>query len=124
MFYYLLHLANLLVGITIFTTLMATTPSYAAKMVKVEAASGLSMPMVVYVAGPTALLLSALAKLVYHATSETWKMVGSKEKRSGQNLQIPKPKSKILLRKITIPEAEAETPFIEYSEILETIRNK
>ena len=102
---------------------MATTPSYAAKMVKVEAASGLSMPMVVYVGSPTALLLSGLAKLVYHATSETWKMVGSKEKRSGQKF-VPKPKSKILLRKITIPEAEAETPFIEYSEILETIRNK
>ena len=122
MFYYLLHLASLLVGITTFTILMATTPSYAAKIEKVEAASGLSMPMVVYVVGPTALILSALAKLVFHATSEAWKTVGSKEKWSGQKLVL-KPKSKILLK--TIPEPEvAETPFIEYSEILETIRNK
>ena len=123
---YLLHLGNLLLGVAIFTILMAAVPSYADKMVKVEAASGLSMPVMVYVVGPAALLISGLAKVAYHATSETWKTVGGKEKWSRQQF-VPKPKSKIKLRRVTIPEAEAvETPIAEFNEILETIheRNK
>ena len=126
MFYYLLHLFNLLVGVAIFTILMATVPSYADKMEKVEAASGLPMPVMVYVVGPTALIFSVLAKLVFHGTSETWKAVGSKEKWSRQKF-VPTPKSKIKLRRVNIPEAEAaETPVAEFNEILETIheRNK
>ena len=123
---FLLQLGNLLLGITIFTILMAAVPSYAEKMVKVEAASGLSMSVMVYVVGPTALLISALAKVAFHATSETWKTLGSQEKWTKQQF-VPKPKSEIKLRRITIPEANAtETPVAEFNEILETIheRNK
>ena len=124
MFSYLLHLAILFVGVAIFTILMATVPSYADKMEKVEVASGLSMSVMVYVVGPSAFVLGALAKLVFHATSETWKTVGSKEKWTKQTF-VPKPKSKIKLRRITIPEAEtAETPAAEYKEILSTIHEK
>ena len=52
-----------------------TVPSYAAKMKKVEAASGVSMEVMIYIVGPTALALSGFAKLLFHATSEPWKIV-------------------------------------------------
>ena len=81
-------------------------PSYADKIKKVEVASGVSMAVMIYVVSPLALGLSALSKLCYHATSETWKIVEGGEKWTGQQV-IPKPKGKVKLEKMTIPEADA-----------------
>ena len=57
----------------VFTILTEAVPSYAVKMKKVEAASGVSMAMMIYVVSPTALVLSGIVKVLFHATSETWK---------------------------------------------------
>ena len=123
-FSYILHLVNLLIGIAVFTILTEMVPSYAAKMKKVEAASGVSMAMMIYVVGPTALGLSSAAKVLYHSTSETWKTVEGGEKWTGQQF-IPNPKGKIKLKKMTIPEAEpVGTVPAEVNEILETIQQR
>ena len=108
----------------VFSILMETVPSYAAKMKKVEAASGVSMAVMIYVVGPSALVLSGLAKVLFHATSETWKVVEGGEKWTGQQF-VPKPKGKINMKKMTIAEAEpAGTVPAEVSEILDTIQER
>ena len=98
--------------------------SYAVKMEKVESASGVSMAVMIYVVGPTALVLSGLFKVLFHATSETWKIVQGGEKWTGHQF-IPKPKGEIKLKKMTIPEAEpAGTVSAEVNEILDTIQER
>ena len=105
-FCYILHLVNLLVGVIVFSILTEMDPSYAVKMKKVEAASGVSMAVMIYVVGPTALVLSGLFKVLFHGTSETWKMVEGGEKWTRQQF-VPKPKGKIKLKRMTVPETEA-----------------
>ena len=103
---------------------METVPSYAAKMKKVEAASGISMEVMIYIVGPTALVLSGLAKLLYHATCEPWKTVEGGEKWTRQQL-VPQPKGKIKLKKMTIPKADAaDTVPAEVIEILDIIQER
>lgn len=105
----------------VFTHLMATDPSYKSKMAKVEAASGLSMSMFIYIVAPSVLLLSGLTKLLFHATSEPFKTTYDQRKWEKKQC-VPRPKSKIKLRKISIPEGDvAETPAAEFTMILETI---
>ena len=107
-----------------FSILTEMDPSYAVKMKKVEAASGVSMSVMIYVVGPTALMLSGLFKVLFHATSETWKMVEGGEKWTGQQF-VPKPKGKIKLKTMTIPEAQpAGTVAAEVNEILDTIQER
>ena len=77
-----------------------TVPSYAAKMKKVEAASGVSMEVLIYIVCPTALALSGFAKALFHATSETWKIGEGREKWTRQQF-ILQPKGKIKLKKMT-----------------------
>ena len=108
----------------VFTILTEAVPSYAVKMKKVEAASGVSMAVMIYVVGPSALVLSGLAKVLFHATSETWKIVEGGEKWTGQQF-IPKPKGKIKLKKMTIPKADAaDTVPAEVIEILDIIQER
>ena len=98
-----------------------TVPSYAAKMKKVEAASGVSMEVMIYIVGPTALALSGFAKLLFHATSEPWKIVEGGENWTGQQF-VPQPKGKMKLKKMTIPKAEqADTVPAEVIEMLDII---
>ena len=120
---YIVQLVNLLTGILVFTALMATD-NYAETMVKVKAASGISMSLLVYIVAPTTLLLSMLAKLLFHAFCETWSSVGVEEKWAKQQF-VPRPKSKTKMRKVTILEGEtSETPAAEFVEILETIHER
>ena len=101
-----------------------TVPSYAAKMAKVEAASGVSMEVMIYIVGPSALVLSGFAKLLFHATSEPWKMVEGGEKWTGQQF-VPQPKGKVKLKKVTIPKAEAaNTVPAEVIEMLDMIQER
>ena len=91
---YLVQLVNLLVCMIVFTVLMATDPSYKSKMAKVEAASGLSMSVFIYIVAPSVLLLSALTKLLFHATSEPFKTAPVKENgKSNSFCQDPRAKS-------------------------------
>ena len=83
-----------------FFIITETVPSYAAKMKKVEAASGVSMEVMIYVVGRTALTLSGFAKVLFHATSETWKIGEGGEKWTRQQF-IPQPKGKIKLKRMT-----------------------
>ena len=93
-------------------------------MKKVEAASGVSMEVMIYIVGPTALVLSGLGKLLFHATSEPWKMVKGGEKWTGQQF-IPQPKGIIKPKKITIPKAEAaDTVPAEVIEMLDIIQER
>ena len=108
----------------VFSILTETVPSYATKMKKVEAASGVSMEVMIYIVGPTALVLSGLGKLLFHATSEPWKMVKGGEKWTGQQF-IPQPKGIIKPKKITIPKAEAaDTVPAEVIEMLDMIQER
>ena len=123
-FCYILHLANLLLGIAVFSILTAMVPSYVDKMTKVDSAAGISMAAMIYAVGPTTLALSALSKLLYHATAETWKIVEGGEKWTRQQF-IPKPKGKIKLKQIAIPEVEtADNVPAEIIEILDTIQER
>ena len=123
-FYYLLHLTNLLVGIITFYVLRQTLPSYAATMAKVEAASGVSIEVMIYVVAPTMLVLSALSKILYHKTCETWKEVDSGEKGTRRQF-VPKPKGMIKLKTMSIPEPEpANTVAAEVGEMIEHIQEK
>ena len=123
-FCYILHLANLLLGIAVFSILTAMVPSYVDKMTKVDSAAGISMAVMIYAVGPTSLALSALSKLLYHATAETWKIVEGGEKWTRQQF-IPNPKGKITLKQIAIPEAEtADNVPAEIIEILDTIQER
>ena len=107
-----------------FTILTEMVPSYADKMTKVESASGVSMAVMIYVVAPTALALSALSKLLYHATSETWKIVEGGEKWTCPQF-TPKPEGKIKLKEMTIPETEAaDTVPAEVFELLDAIQDK
>ena len=118
---YLVQLVNLLVCMIVFTVLMATDPSYKDKMAKVEAASGLSMSVFIYIVAPSVLLLSALTKLLFHATSEPFKTTLAQRKWEKQQF-LPRPKNKIKLRKISIPEGDkTETPDAEFAMISKTI---
>ena len=99
-------------------------PSYAVKMKKVEAASKVSMAVMIYVVGPTALVLSGLFKVLFHGTSETWKMVEGGEKWTCQQF-VPQPKGKMKLKKMTIPKAEAaDTVPAEVIEMLDIIQER
>ena len=123
-FCYILHLANLLLGIAVFSILTAMVPSYVDKMTKVDSATGISMAVMIYAVSPTTLALSALSKLLYHATAETWKIVEGGEKWTRQQF-IPNPKGKIKLKQIAIPEVEtADNVPAEIIEILDTIQER
>ena len=90
-------------------------------MAKVEAASGLSMSVFKNIVAPSVLLLSALTKLLFHATSEPFKTTLAQRKWEKQQF-LPRPKNKIKLRKISIPEGDkTETPDAEFAMISETI---
>ena len=107
-----------------FSILTEMDPSYAVKMKKVEAASGVSMAVMIYVVGPTALVLSGLFKVLFHGTSETWKMVEGGEKWTRQQF-VPKPKGKMKLKKMTIPETEAaDNVPAQFRQILDTIQDQ
>ena len=124
-FAYLLHIVNLLFGVVTYTILMETSPEYASTMMKVENASGFSMSMMIYLVCPISLLLSALVKVTYHATSETWKEIGSTEKWSWKQC-IPKPRNEIALKKVSFQEVGAAPDNVtaEFIEILDTINDK
>ena len=68
--------------------------------------------------------ISGFAKLLFHATSEPWKMVKGGEKWTGQQF-IPQPKGIIKPKKITIPKAEAaDTVPAEVIEMLDIIQER
>ena len=106
-FGYLLRLANLLLGITVFTLLIHFDQEYASTIEKVRAASGFSMSVMIYLVCPAALLFSAVSKLAYHTWADPWRKMGSSEKWTAQQF-IPKPKSKIIskIQDADIPECE------------------
>ena len=124
-FAYLLHSLNCLVGVVVYTILLETSPEYASTMVKVGNASGFSMSTMIYLVCPVSLLLSALAKLTYHSTSERWKEIGSTEKWSWKQC-VPKPRNEIALKKVTFEETVAAPDNLtaEFNEILKTINAK
>ena len=104
-FYYLLHLANLILGMTVFALLIHFDQKYASTIEKVRAASGFSMSALIFHVCPAALLLSAFTKLAYHRWAEPWKKMGSSEKWTAQQC-LPKPKSKIVSKKINFLDAD------------------
>ena len=123
-FAFLLHIANLLIGIVVFTILMETSPEYASTMMKVEKASGFSMSTTIYLVCPISMLLSGLVKISYHATSERWKEIGSTEKWTGQQC-VPKPRSEIINKEISIPEADIpDKPTEQYKKILKVVQEQ
>ena len=61
-FAYILRLANLLIGIIIFALLVQFDSSYASTIEKVRAASGFSMPQMIYFVCPGALFLREVFK--------------------------------------------------------------
>ena len=108
-----------------FTVFMETSPEYARTMAKIEKASRFSMSLMIYLVCPLSLLLSALAKLTYHSTSERWKEIGSSKKWTSKQF-LPRPKNEIVLEKVTFQEVTAapEDVTAEFGEILETIHCK
>ena len=110
-FDYLLHLANLIFGITVFTLLIHFDQEYASTIEKVKAASGFSMSTMIYFVCPAALVQSALIKLVYHTWAEPWKKMGFSAKWTSQQF-VPKPKSKIIPKEIHFPDAVIPEPNI------------
>ena len=122
LFGYLLHFVNIVCGVIVFTVFMETSPEYARTMAKIEKASGFSMSLMIYLVCPLSLLLSALAKLTYHSTSERWKEIGSSKKWTSKQF-LPRPKNEIVLEKVTFQEVTAapEDVTAEFGEILETI---
>ena len=124
-FAYLLYSFNLLVGVVVYTILLETSPEYASTMTKVGDASGFSMSTMIYLGCPVSLLLSALAKLTYHSTSERWKEIGSTEKWSWDQC-VPKPRNEIALKKVTFEETGTAPDNLtaEFNEVLKTIDDK
>ena len=110
-FDYLLHLANLIFGITVFTLLIHFDQEYASTIEKVRAASGFSMSTIIYFVCPAALVQSALIKLVYHTWAEPWKKMGLSAKWTSQQF-VPQPKSKIIPKEIHFPDAVIPEPNI------------
>ena len=104
-FYYLLHLANLILGMTVFTLLIHFDQEYARTIEKVRAASGFSMSAMIFHVCPAALLISGLSKLAYHRWAEPWKKMGSSEKWTDHQC-LPKPKSKIVSKMIRFLDAD------------------
>ena len=98
-FGFLLRLANLIIGITVFAILIKFDPEYAHTIRKVRAASGFSVSKMIYFVCPGALLLSALFKLAYHAFADPWGAMSSSEKWTFWQC-IPKPKSEIVSKDI------------------------
>ena len=125
LFCYLLHSVNIVCGVIVFTVFMETSPEYARTMAKIEKASRFSMSLMIYLVCPLSLLLSALARLAYHSTSERWKEVGSSKKWTSEQF-VPKPRSEIFVEKMTFQEAPTAPKDItaEFGEILETIHDK
>ena len=112
-FDYLLHLANLIFGITVFTLLIHFDQEYASTIEKVRAASGFSMSTMIYFVCPAALVQSALIKLVYHTWAEPWKKMGFSAKWTSQQF-VPKPKSKIIQApELDIPEPNIPGPDVQ-----------
>ena len=112
-FDYLLHLANLIFGITVFTLLIHFDQEYASTIEKVRAASGFSMSTMIYFVCPAALVQSALIKLVYHTWTEPWKKMGLSAKWTSQQF-VPKPKSKIIQApELDIPEPNIPGPDVQ-----------
>ena len=104
-FYYLLHLANLILGMTVFALLIQFDQEYASTIEKVRVASGFSMSALIFHVCPAALLLSAITKLAYQRWAEPWKKMGSSEKWTARQC-LPKPKSKIVSKKINFLDAD------------------
>ena len=121
----LLPFVNIVCGVIVFTVLMETSPEYARTMAKIEKASGFSMSLMINLVCPIAMPLSGLVKITYLATSERWKEIGSSKKWTSKQF-VPKPKSKIVLEKVTFQEAPTAPKDLtaEFSEILETIHGK
>ena len=123
-FAYILHFINLITCIVVFTVLMQTVPEYADTIRKVQAASGFSMSVMIYIVCPVSFLLAVLAKIIFHATSETWKVAGSGMKWTKQQL-VPKPKSEFVSEKIPLQIAETpETVPAEFNVILDAIHER
>ena len=104
-FLYLLRLANVLIGITVFALLMHLDPVYATTMEKVRAASGFPMSEMIYIVCPATLLLSGLLLSAFHSCAEPWRAMGSSEKWTLQQF-VPKPKSKIISKEIPTPDVQ------------------
>ena len=103
---------------------MHNVPEYAEAIKKVEEASGFSMPTMIYFVCPTTLLLGIVSKITYHATSEPWKVIGSKKKWTKHQL-APKPRSDFAQEEIPIQKSRApDTVPAEINEILEVIHDK
>ena len=106
-FGFLLHFANLLIGITVFALLVKFDGEYAVTIEKVRKASGLSVSEMIYFVCPGALLLSALSKLAYHAFAEPWGAMSSSEKWTFRQC-VPKPKNEIVSKDILAECVECE----------------
>ena len=104
-FGFLLHFANLLIGITVFALLIHLDPQYATTIEKVRAASGFPMSEMIYIVCPATLLLSGLLLSAFHGWAEPWKAMGSSEKWTLQQC-VPKPKSKIISKAILLPDVQ------------------
>ena len=123
-FAYTIHFINLITGILVFTILMQTVPEYAKTISKVEAASGFPMSMMIYFVCPVAFLLGALSKLVYHTTSEPWKVAGGGMKWTRHQF-LPKPRSDFVEEEIQLKDFEKpETITAEFNDILEVIHDR
>ena len=97
---------------------------YAITIEKVENASRFSMPLMVYYVCPAAFILGGLTKTLYHTCAEQWKLVGSTEKWTGQQC-VPKPRSEIINKEISIPEADIpDTPTEQYKKILKVVQEQ
>ena len=123
-FAYTIHLINLVAGIVVFAILMHTGPEYAETIRKVEAASGFPMSVMINIVSPAAFLLSVLSKIVYHVTSEPWKVAGGGLKWTRHQL-IPKPRSDFVEEEILLQNVEQpETVAAEFNDILEVIHDR
>ena len=123
-FAYTIHLINLVTGIVVFAILMHTVPEYAETIRKVEAASGFPMSVMINIVCPAAFLLSVLSKIVYHVTSEPWKVAGGGLKWTKHQL-IPKPRSDFVEEEILLQNVEKpETVAAEFNDILEVIHDR
>ena len=123
-FAYTIHFINLNTGILVFTILMQTVPEYAKTIRKVEAASGFPMSMMINFVCPVAFLLGALSKLVYHTTSEPWKVAGGGMKWTRHQF-LPKPRSDFVEEEIQLKDVEKpETITAEFNDILEVIHDR
>ena len=103
---------------------MQNIPEYADTIGKVQAASGFSMPIMIYYVCPVAFILSLVAKILFHTTSETWKVAGSGMKWTKKQLDL-KPTSEIVQEKIQLQGAEKpENIPAEFNAILEVIHDR